>query len=122
VENAPALQLDKILYKHHAMLPRTKRERRIVWNLFKHLEARGWHVTSIDDGELINPVKTPLAAMELIFDLDDCLIFFSNGKAAHYVSLILGNDLDVISDWSFAKEDADGFSAVMGQFDPEEFA
>ena len=124
IENAPALELDKILYATRPMLPRTRRERRIVWNLMRHLAEQGWAVVKVHDGEEYVKTPDPKSALEVIFNLDDCWVGFtkeSKGRT-HYVRLILGNDVDVISDWTYRGGDRDGFDSVMEKFDAEVYA
>ncbi len=123
MENAPALELDKVLYKDRAMLPHVRRERRIVWNLFKHLSTEGWYPTKVYDGYEYTKTDTPLAAMELIFNLDEVHVFVGkNGQKPHSVYLVLGNDMDVLSDWTYSATDSDGFNALMDKFDAEVYA
>jgi hypothetical protein len=122
IENAPVLDLDKVLYFSRGLKPspRTIRERRVVWNLFKHLLADGWHIASVYDGDDYVKVTDPKSALEIIFNLDDTTVsFVKAGAQRHGVKLVLGNDLDVISDWYFSAGDPDGFSATMDKFDAE---
>lgn len=108
-------------------------ERRIAWNLLKHLEAAGWTAGWLDDGDEVNGLgeeaDPALAAMELLFNLDEARIEFFKGqrvkgesRSHHAVLLVLGNDIDIITDWSFSKDDGDGFNAAMEAFDAEQFA
>lgn len=125
IENAPALEIDKILYKTTPMLPRTRRERRVVWNLFNHLLKNGkWRVARVWDGEESHPVNNSKEAMEIIFNLDDAWIGFKqpHNPRTHYVRLVLGNDLDIIADWRYSEDDPDGFDAAMEKFDAEVYA
>lgn len=123
IENAPALELDKALYKDRPMPPHVRRERRIVWNLFAHLLADGWHVSRVFDGDEYVRVNTSKDALEVIFNLDDATVYFSKiHVGTHGVKLVLGNDIDIISDWYFTDGDPDGFSAAMDKFDAEAFA
>ena len=124
MENAPALALDKILYKDGKIPPHVVRERRIVWNLIQHLAAAGHQVVEVFDGEEYARTPTPKDAMEVIFNLDEARVFFmkSRNPGKHGVYLVLGNDLDVVSDWSYSTNDPDGFDAAMEKFDAEAFA
>lgn len=121
MKNAPALELDKVLYATRPMLPHVKRERRIVWNLIDHLATNGWTVSSVWDGEDNVDTTDPKTAMETIFNLDDVRVYFTNGTTENSVLLVLGNDLDIISDWSY-NDGFNGFNAVMEKFDSEAFA
>jgi len=124
VENAPALELDKALYAARPMPPHVRRERRIVWNLIKHLATYDWRVCCVDDGEelAVFPTGQAKAALEIIFNLDDCWVYFTNGTQRHAVRLVLGNDIDIISDWRYETNDRSGFNALMEKFDAEAYA
>lgn len=123
IENAPALELDKILYKNRPMLPHTKRERRIVWNLFKHLSTEGWFPTSTWDGEEEEKTNSPKHAMEFIFNLDSVHVFVKkDGQKPHSIFLVLGNGIDIVSDWTYSQTDSDGFNALMDKFDAEAYS
>src|SRR6266487_503056 len=130
IENAPALDLDKVLYKHGPVPPHIIRERRIVWNLLKHLIKAGFKPINVDDGgettHLSNvPMFAMKEAMELIFNLDEAHVLFLpisklKPKAiAQWVFLVLGNDLDVVSDWSLLPKGRDDFNAAMELFNAE---
>lgn len=121
-ENAPALEIDKVLYKNLPMPPRVRRERRVVWNLIKHLHANGWTVCKVYDGDEYTETSTAVSALEVIFNLDDAWVGFISDSRTHYVRLVLGNDLEVISDWNFTDGDPDGFDAAMEKFDAEVYA
>lgn len=104
-----------------------KLERRIVWNMFAYLLARGWAPVSVWDGEERHPVADAKAAMELVFDLDEATVCFmhkptDSNETTHSVVLVLGNGVDVISDYGYSDGDADGFRAAMHAFDAEVFA
>jgi hypothetical protein len=123
IENAPALELDKVLYKDRPMPVHVRRERRIVWNLFKHLEANGWNVVRVFEGDEDPMVTDAKSAIEVIFNYDDVVVSFSKVHGTtHGVKLVLGNDLDIISDWYYSSGDEDGFNALMEKFDAEAFA
>ena len=97
-------------------------ERRIVAALCAHMVAAGWVPFEVYDGEEHTPVQDAKSAMELIFNLDDAFLSFTNGATSHWVRLIMGNGCDIISDWSLQLQDRDGFNAVMEAFDAETFA
>lgn len=125
IENAPALKLDEVLHPDGKIPVHVVRERRVVWNLLLHLGARGWNAAYVDDGDTETRVRSTKGAMELIFNLDDARVVFKskrNPLHIHTVLLVLGNDLDVVSDWNFTTGDPDGFSAAMDAFDAEKFA
>lgn len=125
MENAPDLDIDKVLYNRgRPMLPHVRREWRIVWNLIKHLNASGWAVVKVYDGDEYTHTVSEKQALEVIFNLDDAQVGFKKEgpTKTHYVKLVLGNDLDIISDWNYSEGDPDGFNAVMEKFDAEVFA
>jgi hypothetical protein len=126
IENAPDLELDKVLYKDRTMPPHVRRERRIVWNLFNHLLQNGlWKVTKVYDGDEYVRVNNSKDALEVIFNLDDAHVFvnsISHPGITHSITLVLGNDINIISDWIYAEGDPDGFSAAMEKFDAEVYA
>lgn len=122
----PALNINKILYKGD-IPPHIRREQRIVANLIHYMQANGWSVYEVFDGEEFTPVGTMKEAMEIIFNLDEALLYFRKGidpssQFGHNATLILGNDLDIICDWTYSKGDADGFNALMSAFNTEDYA
>jgi hypothetical protein len=38
------------------------------------------------------------------------------------VLLVLGNDMDIVSDWNYSEGDADGFNAAMEKFNVDLYA
>ncbi len=134
IENAPDLEINKVLYlsKGKTIPPHVVREQRIVWNLLKHLNSRQFRFVAVDDGDGMttlsrDPKRAMLEAMELIFNLDEAYLYVRSSAASsqttpYYIFLVLGNDLDVVSDWSFDSKAKDGFNAAMESFDAEEFA
>jgi hypothetical protein len=130
IENPPPLKHDAMMLERfgHKLSPNGILERRIVWNLFKHLEARGWYVRATWDGEERERVNTPQEAMEFIFNLDEVSVRMAKGAERikgedwHGILLVLGNGVDIVSDWNYTKGDPDGFSAAMDAFDAEDYA
>lgn len=126
IYEVPALDHDAMMKRKYGtkVSARGKLERRIAWNLLKHLEASGFKVTSLDDSDnLTNLTGDPKEVMELLFDLDEADIYVKKGRHhEHAIRLIFGNGVDMISDYTFAEGDADGFEALMNAFDPEECA
>jgi hypothetical protein len=94
-------------------------ERRIAWNLFLHLAEAGFTASQLDDSDEVVSVSGAKEAMELLFNLDQADIYFKKGDDEHVVRLILGNGIDMISDWTFAGDDHDGFNAAMEAFNAE---
>ena len=78
-------------------------ERRIAWTLLNEmLQIESGIFIAVDDGESVTQCgRNALDAMELIFDLDDCVLLFGGGR---WVRLVMGNGDCVISDCSFDGE------------------
>lgn len=126
VAAVPDLDIDRVLYKHTGGRPHPRgvRERRIVANLIEHLKRAGFHLRSVWDGEEVVAAVTPKQAMELVFNLDEATLHFykTTPTRVHAVLLVVGNDCDIISDWTYRTGDPDGFNVAMGDFDPEHYA
>ena len=106
------------------IIPRERIERRVVWNLLRHLADAGWHPEKVDSDEA-KRTTTPLEVMEEVFNLDEATVYFTrrDGRKAHWVKIVLGNDgIDCISDWTYSGGDDDGFHAAMDAFEPERYA
>jgi nucleoside-diphosphate-sugar epimerase len=98
-------------------------ERAIVWNLFQHLQARGWHVDKVDDGDAVHAVENAAEAMERVFAVEDARVTFRKlMRKRHTVVLIGGNAEDIVSDWNYSEGDADGFNAAMEAFKADAIA
>lgn len=126
ITNPPELDHDALMLSRYQtkVTPLGRVERRVLWNLFQHMAASGWVVTIVDDGEDITDVISSKQAMELVFDLDDAHLAFGNGdNRSHVVWVVLGNSgWDMISDWNYSHDDADGFNAAMTSYDAERVA
>lgn len=117
IENCPKLELDKVLFSNGHIPAHVVRERRIVWNMFAYLLAAGWHVAKIDTGDERIAVRSTKAAMEVIFNYDDVRVFVQDSHGAqNWIVLVLGNDIDVISDYSIALDH------LMTKFNAEDYA
>jgi hypothetical protein len=119
----PVLEIDKLIHPN-GLPARLKVERRIVFALIEHLQNVGFEIDSVDDGyDDISVHNNAGDAMELIFNLDYANLYFKNKQGNfHYVSLSMGEGTDMISDWSYSHDDADGFGAAMDKFDTEDYA
>jgi hypothetical protein len=144
----PELDIDKHMQGSTPLSVGCKLERRIVWNLLKHLEANGWKVSCAFDGDdwytkpsadapVLSDSETDTGgaylsakeAMEVTFNLDEVSLRFTKQEPRaglhqpeHGVLLVLGNGIDIIGDWNYSEGDEDGFDAVMDAFDAERFA
>lgn len=121
IHQPPELDIDAKMLRDYGnkLTPSQVRERRIVWNLLKHLDAAGFKPIAVDQDEWV-PVADAKEAMERAFELTDGAdVMFTNKRS---VRLIWGNDVDVISDWTYGRNDLDGFNLSLNAFDPEAFA
>lgn len=99
-------------------------ERAAVRRLLDHLAKDGWAVKGVlDGGDEIVKTDTTDAVLEVVFAVDEASIRIVKGRAkdgpTHGVLIVLGNADDgseVVSDWSYSKDDADGFNATMDMF------
>jgi hypothetical protein len=124
IHQPPALNHDAMMAKRFGMrmTANGRLERRLVWNLCEHLKAAGFNPSSVFDGDEHVAVADAKAAMELIFDLDEALLFVKAASGAeHWITLVLGNGTDIVSDWG-VPEVPDGFDEAMNAFDAELYA
>lgn len=120
LQNPPKLKINDALYTDRDMPVHVRLEQRIVWNLLLVLNKAGWDAVNVDDGEETTNVSTAKSAMELIFNLDDCFVSFKDGSGRKgWIRLVLGNELDVISDYS---ANVPVFSTTVDKFKPEVYA
>ena len=91
-------------------------EEQIIRQLVAHLGLDGWRLDNhTADGEE-EPCTTVDGILQTLEDCPDVWFYFKKGDAKHGVRLIDGNSEDVISDWGYASDDADGFNACMDKF------
>lgn len=122
----PKLKIDDVLYPPGSgkqMIPRCRLERRIVWNLLAYLAERGFTPKRVESDDHVD-TPTAKAAMEEIFNLDDCWVAFSNRAGEERrLYIVLGNDgYDLLSNWEIPDPDADGFGAALDAFNGEDYA
>ena len=116
----PKLDIDAKL--HGTTRPLTieqQGERRIVAALIDHLAKSGFSPCEVHSDEVVKTADKK-SMMEEVFNLDDCWVGFKKGKHTRFVYFVLGNGMDMISDWRFDKDDIDGFNAAMEAFKAEE--
>ena len=122
----PSLDHDAMMERRFGskVSPRGRLERRIVANLIAHLEANGFQVTGLYDGEELEPCSDMKSAMELIFNLDEAWLRVRKAECDgdREIFLVLGNGIDTISDWTYLASDPDGFNAAMNAFDADRLA
>ena len=96
----PKLKINKTLYGNRSVPTHTLVEQIVAWKLLLKLEKIGFKVVSIDDGEeKPHRVYSKKGAMELMFNLDDCIVNFFKDKEKYTLQLVFGNALDILSDW-----------------------
>lgn len=98
-------------------------ERKVVRHLIQAMKAKGWDIRYINDGEdsINNPNET--LAMDTVFSVDECWIYFTKQipdgrKFKHVAYIVLGNDgWDCIADhgFSIADEPLDDFEHIMDE-------
>lgn len=129
--HVPALDIDAQAEQRHGhkVSGTGRQERRIVAALIAHLGAAGFRPVFVNDGEELTAVHDAKSAMELVFNLDQASLRFQRDLgpihglgAVHGVLLVLGNGVDIVSDWNYTRGDFDGFDAAMNAFDAERFA
>ena len=86
-------------------------ERSIVLALIATLAKDGWKPTHINYGD-----GTMRFSYSILWDVDEAAVRFTKGGNSHDVIFIFGNGEDVISDWRYAEDDADGFNAILEGF------
>jgi hypothetical protein len=116
VRQAPALPGDADLDLH----TNSKIERRIVWNLIGQLEAAGFSVIAVDDGDERVKCADAMAAMDAVFAVGVAHVFVKKPRhGERWIKLVVGNGEDIVSDWGFSEADRDGFNALIKAFEPE---
>jgi hypothetical protein len=91
---------------------RNELNRKICLRLISELKSNGWVAIRADD-EDIKGLK-PAEKVEMVFQLDGAEIVFAKGGKTHFVSFTPYNiGTECISDWSFCKNDADGFGKIV---------
>jgi len=78
-------------------------EARIVRKVVRALKAAGNPVVKVDDGEEHIAVTTERDVLDQAFNLDELHLYTANGG---WVFLVMGNEWDVICDYSISLEDA----------------
>lgn len=85
----------------------------VIRRMFAALEAGGWRVFKVFDGEETERVFDIDAALEVIDSVEDSSAYFKKGKAKHWVLLIPCNGTDVIADHTYAADGSDNFDEIM---------
>lgn len=100
------------------MLTTTQRlalERQIITHLIDTMREHGWRVAYVyDGGDECRDNTTTDATLEHVLSVDESQIIFEDARGRqHWVSIILGNGVDCISEYSYANYNADTFQHVM---------
>lgn len=124
LQNPPALKINEALYSGKEMPPHVRLEQRIAWNLFLILDKAGFEPLKVDSGDEVVRISSWKGAMELLFNLDDAFLIIrkKGGDSTRYIRFVFGNEYDIVSDYSYAANDADGFGKLMDEFKPEVYA
>lgn len=91
-------------------------EREIVGRLIDMALDEGWKLDSVWDGEEDTHVHDKEAALDTIFAVDEStLTFFQEPRTRRSVLIVLGNGVDVISDYSSPdpERDIEDFNGLM---------
>lgn len=81
-------------------------ERRVVRKLIRVAKAHGYALTKIYDGEVMEKISTETEALEVVFSVDDCTMYFKHPEQTkgHCAVIVLGNDgWDAIADCSMGE-------------------
>lgn len=100
-------------------------ERSIVFSLLHYLTANGWELDRANDGgDYCIPLIAGSArgdgsrmvdtAMGIVFSVMESVVHFRKDKRGHHVVLIVGNEQDIVSDWS--EHERDDFGSLMETF------
>ena len=82
-------------------------EVKIVTKLFEMLEEEGWVPKRVDDGGYYAPVTTWSEALETIDSVEWSTLQIYKGGRYSWVEFVLGNGVDVISNYSCWYQDFD---------------
>lgn len=102
--------------------PEDELTRRIVSKLMRYLGSKGFDVVAVVDEEERYETSDPAVAMGHIFAVGEASlrVWREGGGSEHGILLIPSNGEDIISDWNYSVDDADGFENAMKNFEPPE--
>jgi len=95
-------------------------EKRVVRKLIRVAKANGFALFKLYDGEEMVKVAGEAAAMDLVFNLDECKLYFKHPDQpkAHCAYIVLGNDgYDAIADCSMGEKWDDVIEEVFDYCD-----
>lgn len=99
-------------------------ERQVVRHLIRTAKKHGYAVTKVYDGEDMEKVADESQAMEVVFSVDECHIYFKHPEEpkAHCVFIVLGNDgWDAICDssmggkWDAVMDECSEYADQLGE-------
>jgi hypothetical protein len=97
---------------------RIAREKQIVKDLVAYLAKHEYHIVGIDNGEDETEVSKIDDVIKEAFATDEAWLKFENDENdLGYVFIVLGNDEDLISDWTWKV--GSEFPKVMDEFTKE---
>ncbi len=77
-------------------------EAKVLRKLYKAFKAAGNPIVKVDDTEEVTDVSTLREVQEIVFNLDECFLITEKGG---WIRFILGNDWDVICDYTLSLEE-----------------
>lgn len=93
---------------------RLELEARVMRHFIRYLKKNGWECYKVYDGGENVMVSSEQAAMDAICAVDEAYAYFRKDKKSHYIYFVRGNaPWEVVSDWSYAEGDPDGFNKLM---------
>jgi hypothetical protein len=104
------------LGEHHAL------ECRIVWHLLQHLQAAGFQVLAVFDGESTRRCAGHKEAMEMLFALGGGWLRVrrqgerQGERQGYNIAVVPGRGVGVIGEYWVAPGDPDGFATCMAAF------
>lgn len=109
--------MDQVLRRHSPNVRlRAELEYRVIHALLRECARDGFKLDYLDDGDRQTPVRAPRKVLELVFDLDQCSLYFLRSGKRYWVSLVMGNSgWDVISDHTW-DGGPDCMNALPGTF------
>ena len=97
-------------------------ERAALAALLEHLTARGFAPVRLFNGDDLIPFNNDASPSSAIVETimasaQSTLMFCAAHGNAHGVFIVPSNGADLIGNWSYDEDDADGFNAAMVAFD-----
>lgn len=101
-----------------SMEPSEAIERAAISIMLVHLAEAGFKTVEVFDGRTLRACATFDDAADAILAANEATVMLTNAAGArHGVFLVPGCGADIIGNWSFDDDDADGFGAAMERVD-----